>query len=50
MLQELNLSGNPITEIDGLNVPQLRHLKMDGCKLRKIENFKVVKKLITLSL
>jgi len=50
MLQELDLSGNPILEMENLNLPQLKLLAMDGCKIRKIENLRVAKKLNTLSL
>lgn len=50
MLQELDLSGNPISVIENLNLSQLKSLQMDGCRLRKIENLKVAKKLVHLSL
>jgi len=50
MLQELTLSGNPIKEIENLNLPQLRILTMNGCKIKKIENLKVPKKLVSISL
>ena len=50
MLEDLNLSGNPIKVIEHLNLPQLKSLTMDSCKLRQIENLRVVKKLQYLSL
>lgn len=50
MLQELNLSGNPIRLIEDLNLPQLRVLQLDGCRVRVIENLKSCKKLEQLSL
>jgi len=50
MLTELDLSGNPITHLENLNLAQLKSLTMDGCKLTRIENLKVVKKLQYLSL
>lgn len=45
MLEDLNLTGNPIKVIENLNLPQLKSLTMDSCKIRQIENLKVVKKL-----
>lgn len=50
MLTELDLSGNPIAQLENLNLAQLKSLTMDGCKLSKIENLKVAKKLQFLSL
>ena len=44
-LQELDLSGNPIKVMDNINMPLLKSLTMDSCKLKKIENLKNVKKL-----
>ena len=50
MLQELNLSGNPIQLIEDLNLPQLKVLQLDGCRIKVIENLKSCKKLEQLSL
>ena len=50
MLQELNLSGNPIRLIEDLNLPQLRILSLDGCRIKVIENLKSCKKLEQISM
>jgi len=50
-LQELDLSNNPISELANLNLPTLTILRMDGCRISKIENnFKICKRLQILSL
>jgi len=50
-LQELDLSYNPISELANLNLPALTVLRMDGCKISKLENsFKICKRLQVLSL
>ena len=51
MLTHLNLSYNPILELSELILPSLTHLKLDGCKISKIDNqFRVCKNLQVLSL
>lgn len=50
MLQELNLSGNPIRQIEDLNLAQLRILSLDGCRIKLIENLKSCKKLEQISI
>ena len=50
MLQELNLSGNPIRLVDDMNLPQLRRLQLDGCRIKNIENLKACKKLEYISM
>lgn len=45
-LQELDLSHNPISDLANLNLPALTVLRMDGCKISKLENnFKICKRL-----
>ena len=49
-LQYLGLSGNLISDLENLNLPQLKSLIADNCKIARIENLKNCKKLQTLSL
>jgi Leucine-rich repeat (LRR) protein len=50
MLQELNFSGNPIRLLEDINLPQLKVLTLDGCRIKVIENLKTCKKLEHISL
>jgi Leucine-rich repeat (LRR) protein len=50
-LVELNLSFNPIDSLQDLALPQLQILRLDGCRISRIENqFRICKKLEILSL